>query len=46
MRKEPQPRKGTGFMNLLHIVILFFLGSIILQVMYGLLMNVLERGNF
>jgi len=33
-------------MKILRLVILFFLGAIILQVMYGLLMNVLERGNF
>ena len=33
-------------MKILRLVILFFLGAIILQVMYGLFMNVLERGNF
>ncbi len=26
MRKEPQPRKGTGFMNLLFLVVIVWLG--------------------
>ena len=43
MRKEPQPRKGTGFMNLLFLVVLIWIGYSVYQ--QGYLDNLLRDAN-